>query len=49
MRPVAGFAVEMYHGEDPDVVGTIDVDDAIGKFAGEKPAGGFADEPECAG
>ena len=44
-----GFAVEVHHGENPDVVGALDVDDAVGKLAGEMPAGRLADETEGAG
>lgn len=47
--PVGRFAAEGHDGEDPDIGGALDVDDAVGKFSREMPAGGFPDETEGAG
>ena len=47
--PVSRLAVEVHHGENPDVGRTLDIDDAIGEFAGEMPPGRLADEAEGAG
>ena len=33
--PVAGFAVEVHDSENPEVVRTLDGDDAVREFAGE--------------
>lgn len=49
MFPVVWFPAERHDSEDPDVVGALDVDDTVGEFAGEVPAGGLADEAEGAG
>src|SRR5258708_797108 len=41
--------MEVHHSENPDVVWALDINDAEGKFPGEMPPGGFADEAEGAG
>ena len=47
--PVTGCAVEVKYSEDPEAVGALDVDDAIGEFAGEMERAGLRIKRKVAG
>ncbi len=49
MEPIAWLPMQRHHGENPDIVGTIDVDDAIRKLPSEMTADGRVDHAESAG
>lgn len=49
MNPVVWLAVKGYDGENPDILGALYVEDAVGKLAGEMAADGRADLTESFG